>query len=178
MMVSPCRAISPRLITANRFSRYAHGETALTHVDCYRACIARRHSCGIKVIMSSKMKVAQISKPGGDFELVERDIPEPGTGQESARERSKRAAFATATHWSRRVSGPACNILACRGTKLRDTLMPLAAVSRIGKKGSASGSAGTAGMILSVNNAAAAILRCAAIVKSPVSTLMAVMPNT
>jgi D-arabinose 1-dehydrogenase-like Zn-dependent alcohol dehydrogenase len=31
--------------------------------------------------MSSKMKVAQISKPGGDFELVERDIPEPGSGQ-------------------------------------------------------------------------------------------------
>jgi D-arabinose 1-dehydrogenase-like Zn-dependent alcohol dehydrogenase len=28
-----------------------------------------------------KMKAAQISKPGGDFELVERDIPEPGPGQ-------------------------------------------------------------------------------------------------
>ncbi len=28
-----------------------------------------------------KMKAAQISKPGGDFELVERDIPEPGIGQ-------------------------------------------------------------------------------------------------
>ena len=27
------------------------------------------------------MKVAQISKPGGDFELVEREIPEPGAGQ-------------------------------------------------------------------------------------------------
>jgi len=27
------------------------------------------------------MKVAQISKAGGDFELVERDIPEPGPGQ-------------------------------------------------------------------------------------------------
>jgi D-arabinose 1-dehydrogenase-like Zn-dependent alcohol dehydrogenase len=27
------------------------------------------------------MKVAQISKPGGNFELVERDIPEPGPGQ-------------------------------------------------------------------------------------------------
>jgi D-arabinose 1-dehydrogenase-like Zn-dependent alcohol dehydrogenase len=26
------------------------------------------------------MKVAQISKPGGDFEIVEREIPEPGTG--------------------------------------------------------------------------------------------------
>ena len=27
------------------------------------------------------MKVAQISKAAGDFELVERDIPEPGPGQ-------------------------------------------------------------------------------------------------
>jgi alcohol dehydrogenase/propanol-preferring alcohol dehydrogenase len=31
--------------------------------------------------MNKKMKAAQISKPGGDFELVEREIPEPGTGQ-------------------------------------------------------------------------------------------------
>jgi len=31
--------------------------------------------------MKTKMKVAQISKPGGDFELIERDIPEAGPGQ-------------------------------------------------------------------------------------------------
>jgi len=31
--------------------------------------------------MTKKMKVAQIGKPGGDFELVEREIPEPGAGQ-------------------------------------------------------------------------------------------------
>jgi D-arabinose 1-dehydrogenase-like Zn-dependent alcohol dehydrogenase len=31
--------------------------------------------------MNKKMKAAQIIKPGGDFELVERDIPEPGAGQ-------------------------------------------------------------------------------------------------
>ena len=31
--------------------------------------------------MSSKMTVAQISKPGGDFELVKRDIPEPGPAE-------------------------------------------------------------------------------------------------
>ncbi|PYL04452.1 MAG: alcohol dehydrogenase [Verrucomicrobia bacterium] len=31
--------------------------------------------------MNTKMKAAQISKAGGDFELVERDIPEPGAGQ-------------------------------------------------------------------------------------------------
>ena len=34
-----------------------------------------------KLVMNTKMKVAQIGKPGGDFELVERDIPEPGPGQ-------------------------------------------------------------------------------------------------
>jgi alcohol dehydrogenase/propanol-preferring alcohol dehydrogenase len=31
--------------------------------------------------MSKKMKAAQISKPGGDWELVQRDIPEPKPGQ-------------------------------------------------------------------------------------------------
>src|SRR5438045_3072336 len=31
--------------------------------------------------MNNKMKAAQISKPGGAFELVERAIPEPGPGQ-------------------------------------------------------------------------------------------------
>ena len=31
--------------------------------------------------MNKTMKAAQISKPGGDFELVERDIPEPGADQ-------------------------------------------------------------------------------------------------
>src|SRR6266700_2963286 len=31
--------------------------------------------------MNEKMKAAQISKPGGNWELVERDIPQPGRGQ-------------------------------------------------------------------------------------------------
>src|SRR5438067_4228629 len=31
--------------------------------------------------MNQKMKAAQINKPGGNWELVERDIPEPGPGQ-------------------------------------------------------------------------------------------------
>lgn len=29
----------------------------------------------------ARMKVAQVGKPGGDFEIVEREIPEPGAGQ-------------------------------------------------------------------------------------------------
>jgi D-arabinose 1-dehydrogenase-like Zn-dependent alcohol dehydrogenase len=32
-------------------------------------------------VMSTKMKAAQISKAGGDWELIERDIPEPSVGQ-------------------------------------------------------------------------------------------------
>src|SRR5258708_39719814 len=31
--------------------------------------------------MNSKMNAAQISKPGGDWELIERDIPEPSAGE-------------------------------------------------------------------------------------------------
>jgi D-arabinose 1-dehydrogenase-like Zn-dependent alcohol dehydrogenase len=31
--------------------------------------------------MSTKMKAAQISKAGGDWELVEREVPAPGHGQ-------------------------------------------------------------------------------------------------
>src|ERR1700693_408057 len=31
--------------------------------------------------MSTRMKAVQVTKPGGDFELVEREIPEPGPGQ-------------------------------------------------------------------------------------------------
>jgi D-arabinose 1-dehydrogenase-like Zn-dependent alcohol dehydrogenase len=31
--------------------------------------------------MAKKMKVAQVTKPGADFEIVEREIPQPGVGQ-------------------------------------------------------------------------------------------------
>jgi hypothetical protein len=34
-----------------------------------------------KLPMKTKMTTAQISKAGGDFELVQRDIPEPGPGR-------------------------------------------------------------------------------------------------
>jgi len=35
----------------------------------------------LEAFYECEMKAAQISKPGGDWELVERDIPEPGPGQ-------------------------------------------------------------------------------------------------
>ena len=38
-------------------------------------------SCKPRLFINMKMKAAQISKAGGDWELVERDVPEPGAGQ-------------------------------------------------------------------------------------------------
>jgi D-arabinose 1-dehydrogenase-like Zn-dependent alcohol dehydrogenase len=76
------RTISAKSATVNRLSRYAHDEIrAARDLDGCRPRIARQRAYGIKAIMSSKMKVAQISKPGGDFELIERDVPEPSAGQ-------------------------------------------------------------------------------------------------
>jgi D-arabinose 1-dehydrogenase-like Zn-dependent alcohol dehydrogenase len=34
-----------------------------------------------RTVAIAAMKAAQISKPGGDFEIIERDIPKPGVGQ-------------------------------------------------------------------------------------------------
>src|SRR5262249_25587515 len=40
----------------------------------------RRQSMGTTVAIAT-MKVAHISKPGADFQIVEREIPQPGTGE-------------------------------------------------------------------------------------------------
>src|SRR5215217_3556901 len=41
----------------------------------------KRNSSVSRGAIMSTMKAAQISRAGGDWELVERDIPEPGVGQ-------------------------------------------------------------------------------------------------
>ena len=43
--------------------------------------------CRSPISSDMKMKAAQISKPGGDWEFVERDIPEPGAGLRDVRYR-------------------------------------------------------------------------------------------
>ncbi len=49
--------------------------------------------------MNTKMRAAQIGKAGGDWELVERDIREPGAGE--VRVKVERAAFVIAMRWFR-----------------------------------------------------------------------------
>src|SRR5678815_5614522 len=44
-------------------------------------CVSTIKDQEVTSIMKMKMKATQISKPGGDLELVERDVPEPRPGQ-------------------------------------------------------------------------------------------------
>jgi len=62
------------------------------------------------------MKVAQISKPGGDFEIVEREIPTPVQDRYGLKRRP--AAFATATCLSNKASGRELSIRGFLDTKL------------------------------------------------------------
>ena len=100
--------------------------------------------------MEIKMKVAQISKPGGDWEVVERDLPEPGDAQV-------------------RVKVEACGI--CHSDALiKDGIWPGLQYPRVpghevagrtGARASGLGSAGMADIASSASPAGAAILRCA-----------------
>ena len=58
---------------------------------------------------------AQVGKAGGDFELVERDIPEPGPGQ--VRVKVGACGICHSDVMVRTDSGRGCSILVCRVTK-------------------------------------------------------------
>ncbi len=87
--------------------------------------------------MNKKMRAAQISKPGGDWELIERDVPEPGSGKADS------------------------SIRACRDMKSGDASMRSATTSSNGRKVSASEWAGMADIVSSAHNASAEISPCA-----------------
>jgi len=113
------------------------------------------------------MKAAQIGKPGGNWELVERDIPQPGPGQV-------------------RVKVEACGI--CHSDVLiKEGFWPgiqyprvpgHEVAGRIDAVGSgASVSGGTVDIASSANNAGAAISQCAPIARSRASISTAGMPS-
>ena len=85
------------------------------------------------------MKVAQISKPGGDFEIVERDIPEPDAGQVRIKVQACGVCH-TATCSPRKDYGLESNSRASLGTKSSARSMRLAKMyPRGGMQGNASG---------------------------------------
>ncbi len=73
-------------------------------------------------IMNKKMKAAQISKAGGDWELVEREIPEPGAGQ--VRVKVEACGICHSDALVKEGSGPDFNFLACQVMRSRDVSMP------------------------------------------------------
>ena len=81
------------------------------------------------------MKVAQVPKPGADFEIVEREIPKPGAGRCASRCRP--AAFATATCSRKKARGPAFSIPAFRDMKSRASSTKWAPAFRTWKTGPA-----------------------------------------
>src|ERR1700730_16349369 len=122
------------------------------------------------------MKAMQVSKPGGQFELVERPIPEPGRGQV-------------------RIKVEACGV--CHSdVVVKDGLWPglqyprvpgheiAGRVDAVGtdvanwKAGQRVGVAGTAGIALRAVPAGEAVVFSARSRKSPPSAPMAATPNT
>ena len=87
------------------------------------------------------MKMAQIPKPGGDFQIVEREIPKPG-----AREVRIKLQACGVCHSDvlTKASGPAYNIPAFRGMKSQASSTRQARVFPNGSAASASASDGTA----------------------------------
>src|SRR5512133_1766994 len=107
------------------------------------------------------MKVAQISKPGGDFEIVERDIPEPDAGQVRIKVQACGVGH-TATCSSRKVFGPAFNIPVSQDMKWWASSMKWAPAFPLGRWVSAWALAGMAGRMAPVASAAAETFAIAA----------------
>src|SRR5205823_1445943 len=67
-----CASRARRLVTPRSIDVIA-GRTART--DCEQLALPTRREA------MARMKAAQVPKAGADFQIVERDIPEPGPGQ-------------------------------------------------------------------------------------------------
>ena len=105
------------------------------------------------------MKVAQVPKPGADFEIVEREIPKPGPGQ--VRIKVQACGVCHSDVFTKEGSGPGFSIRAFLDTKSRASSMNLGAVSPSGRRGSASAWDGTAAMTARARRAGAEIFAIA-----------------
>src|SRR5579864_1747072 len=127
-------------------------------------------------VVAATMKVAQINKPGGEFEVVEREIPKPG-----AREVLIKVQACGVCHSDVFVKEALWREFSIRGflgTKLQVSSMSWAPGSRNGGVDSASVSAGTAGRTTPVPNAGVDTSSTAAIPESQASATTEDISNT
>ena len=90
----------------------------------------------------SPMKVAQIARAGGDFEIVEREVPTPGAGE--VRIKVQACGICHSDVLTKEGAGPAFSIPAFRDTKSPASSTNSVPVSLRGRRASASASVGTA----------------------------------
>ena len=91
---------------------------------------------------AASMKVAQISKPGGDFEIVEREIPKPGAGQ--VRIKVQACGVCHRDVFTKEGAWPGIQYPRVPGHEVAGIIEELVPVFPSGRRGSASASAGTA----------------------------------
>ena len=126
--------------------------------------------------MMTTMKAAQISRPGGDWEVVERVIPEPRAGH--VRVKVEACGVCHSDAFVKEGFWPGWRIRVYQVMKSRDASMPSATTSPPGGQGSALASAGMAAIVSSAHSAGAGTSPCACIARSRASTSTADTPNT
>ena len=109
------------------------------------------------------MKAVQVSKPGGQLELVERPTPEPGRGQ--VRIKVEACGICHSDVVVKDGLWPGLQYPAFPATKSPGASMPSARTLPAGRQASASVSAGTAAIASRAIPAGGAFLRCASIVR-------------
>src|SRR5437667_396287 len=126
--------------------------------------------------MNEKMKAAQISKPGGNWELIERDIPEPGPGQ--VRVKVEACGICHSDVFVKEGLWPGLQYPRVPGHEIAGRVGAVGGNVTTWKKVSASAWAGMADIVSSANSAGAGISQCASIAKSPALISTVDMPST
>jgi len=105
------------------------------------------------------MKAAQVPKPGADFEIVEREIPNPGARQ--VRIKVQACGVCHSDELTKDGQWPGIQYPRVPGHEITGIVDEVGAGVSEWKKGSASASVGTAGMTKHVSIAGAAIFAIA-----------------
>ena len=126
--------------------------------------------------MNKKMKAAQLSRPNGDWELVERDIPEPVEGK--VRIRVEACGICHSDMFVKKGGWPGLQYPRVPGHEVAGRIDAVGGNVTEWKEGQRVGVAGMAGIVSCANNAGAAISRCASIAKSRALISMADTAST
>ena len=125
--------------------------------------------------MSTKMKAAQISKAGGDWELVEREVPEPQAGQ--VRVKVEACGICHSDALVKEGLWPGLQYPRVPGHEIAGRIDALGDNVTPWQKGQRVGVGWHGGHVSCASSAVAVTLPCASIERSPASISTAGMPS-